>query len=602
MSGSVSYATLDALPQRAAPSRRQVVGLVALALAAVAASVLAASQRVTYLLGFFPDDDTFWPRLALGSLVALSYLFAGIAAWVARPVSRTGPILYLAGLLFLLPGLGDLALPWLSYVAYAMDGLWLVAAAIAVVTYPTGRLEGFARWLAIVAIGWNAVVTVMSTVIVDTTGCLEAWCVPNAWFVELGPMGSTVYPMLNDLVSALLWLGFVALLVGRWRHASPLARRWSWPLWLAGIALAMVHVANTVVARLEGDGSGFLFTWVLADPLSIVVPISLAWGIVRGRLAQASVGDLLLELGQEASGDRWRDAMGRALGDPEVVVAVRGPAGQLVELDGRPVADLHGRVVTPVHAEAPTPIYLVHDPGLAANPGLVRAVAAATGLAMDNRRLSDEVERQLEEVRASRARIVEASDAQRARVERDLHDGAQQRLVSLALRIRLLAGGEADPGIASSYEALADELDGALRELRELARGIHPAALVEGGLLGAVDGLAARSPIAMEVAVPDQRWPSAVESAAWFVIGEATTNAARHAHARLVRVSVREEGAMLVVEVRDDGVGGADVGHGSGLGGLVDRVAAQGGTLGVTSPPGEGTSVVAHLPLSGSTP
>jgi PAS domain S-box-containing protein len=214
-------------------------------------------------------------------------------------------------------------------------------------------------------------------------------------------------------------------------------------------------------------------------------------------------------------------------------------------------------------------------------------------------RLNAELHARLEELAASRARIVTAGDVERRRLERNLHDGAQQRLVTLAVSLRLaLSRLDSDPAAARTALAVAcDELHLALDELRELARGLHPAVLSDHGLRAAVETLASRVPVPVEVAdIPDERLPEPVEAAAYFLISEALTNITKYARASTVRVRVAVKDLSVVVEVSDDGVGGADPATGSGLRGLADRVEALGGSLEVVSPAGAGTSLRAELP------
>jgi len=205
----------------------------------------------------------------------------------------------------------------------------------------------------------------------------------------------------------------------------------------------------------------------------------------------------------------------------------------------------------------------------------------------------------LDEVRSSRSRIITASDAERVRIERNIHDGAQQRLVTLALKIRMLRD---DPGVPAAAEerlrACSGELDVAMSELRDLARGLHPSVLTTDGLLGAIEQLAARFGFSVDIDVPARRWAGGVEATGWFVISEALANAARYARASAARVRVQQVDGNLVVEVSDDGVGGASIGIGSGLVGLVDRVEAVGGRLAIDSPAGQGTIVTAEIPLA----
>jgi PAS domain S-box-containing protein len=213
-------------------------------------------------------------------------------------------------------------------------------------------------------------------------------------------------------------------------------------------------------------------------------------------------------------------------------------------------------------------------------------------------RLNAELHARLEDLAASRARIVTAGDVERQRLERNLHDGAQQRLVAVSLSLReALAKLDADPAVREALAKASDELALALDELRELARGLHPAVLSERGLRAAVEGLADRAPVPVEITeIPEERLPGAVEAAAYYLIAEALTNATKYANASTVRVNVAASDAGVVVEVSDDGAGGADPAAGSGLRGLADRVESLGGSLEVVSPVGAGTSLRAEIP------
>jgi signal transduction histidine kinase len=205
-----------------------------------------------------------------------------------------------------------------------------------------------------------------------------------------------------------------------------------------------------------------------------------------------------------------------------------------------------------------------------------------------------------EQLAASRARIVEAADAARRRIERDLHDGAQQRLVSLALSLRLLESSlEPDSAASRALAVARTELDAALGELRELARGIHPSVLTDRGLEAALAALAGRSTVPVKLALDScGELPSSVQTTAYFVVAEALTNASKHARSDRVEVRVAVGEGHAVVEVRDDGSGGVDPARGSGLSGLADRVSALGGTLEIDSPVGAGTTIRARMPLT----
>jgi signal transduction histidine kinase len=221
--------------------------------------------------------------------------------------------------------------------------------------------------------------------------------------------------------------------------------------------------------------------------------------------------------------------------------------------------------------------------------GLLRTHVAA---------LNAELRARLEELRASRARLVEAGDAERRRLERDLHDGAQSRLVSLALLLRQVRTRvDGDPAATALLDRAQDELKTSLAELRELARGIHPAVLTERGLEPALTALAARAPVPVSIdADTGERLPGPVEIAAYFVVSEGLANVAKYAHATEATVAVRRANGRVAVEVADDGIGGADAGRGSGLRGLADRIAALDGTLVVDSPAGRGTRLRVEIP------
>jgi signal transduction histidine kinase len=262
-----------------------------------------------------------------------------------------------------------------------------------------------------------------------------------------------------------------------------------------------------------------------------------------------------------------------------------------------------GRAWTAVEQDGRRVAAIVHDIALDTSPELVHAAAAASSLAIDNERLKADLRARLEELRVSRLRIVEAGDNARRRIERDLHDGAQQQLVSLSLQLRVLkARLKADPELAGLVDQLSAQLAQALEELRELARGIHPAVLTDHGLGPALAALTNRIPIEVAPELEtEERLPPPVESAAYFVIAEALTNVVKYAQANLARVVIRRRGPDLIVTVSDDGVGGASIGRGSGLSGLQDRVSAVGGTLSIDSPPGRGTRLTARLPCTPAT-
>ncbi len=302
-----------------------------------------------------------------------------------------------------------------------------------------------------------------------------------------------------------------------------------------------------------------------------------------GRAAPEATGEVLAE----------------ALCDPSLELFFWLPeSDEHVDSSGRPalVAPDSRRDLTPVRRGSLRLGAVLHDRALSERPDLLESVIDAAGLAIEIGRLRAEVARRLAEVEQSRARIVAAGYEERRRLERDLHDGAQQRLISIGLALRHIQGQLPAPSReAGELDATVAELGEAIKELRELARGVRPARL-DDGLGAALRELASRSALRTTVEATEERFHDDLETAAYFVASEALANAAKHAQASHVTVTAARQNGSLRVCVRDDGVGGACPAEGSGLGGMTDRVAALGGSVSVDSPPGRGTVVTAELP------
>ena len=384
-------------------------------------------------------------------------------------------------------------------------------------------------------------------------------------------------------------------MLGRWYRAGATERRTLLP-GLAGGAVIVVALIATTLAAVAGPAGA-------AQAVFLAWPLALLLGRLRARLDRSAVSRLIVELGAGLPvPDRLRAVIARTLHDPTVELAYWLPESEsYVDSRGEPAAveTTAGRALTYLERDGSPVAVLVHDAALSADPELLRAVAAGAGMALENERLQAEIRHQLREVSASRSRIVEAADAARGRVERELHDGAQQRLVTVALALRLTQtqAATAEPaGLTALLDEAGDELARAIDELRELARGIYPVLLTDAGLGPALTSLAERSAVAAVVDdVPGERLPETFEQACYFVVSEALDNAAKHACATSVHIGVTADDGLIRVEVADDGKGGARA-SGSGLRGLADRVGALGGRLQVHSPSGGGTRVVATIP------
>jgi signal transduction histidine kinase len=401
--------------------------------------------------------------------------------------------------------------------------------------------------------------------------------------------------------SALGLVCVTAVLWHRWRVAAIPQRRALGPMYLAG-AVTMVLLSITLAADVTSFDNDVEAAVDLGSQIALLaVPFGFLIGLMRSRLARGGgVSELMMRVSSDRT--RMRDLLAESLEDPSLELAYWLPErGVFVSDEGRALTlpeDDPGRSVTKVDRDGHCVAAIVHDRALDDSRDLVRGAGAAVALALENERLDAELRARLEELRASRQRLVLAGLEERRRLERDLHDGAQQRLVSLRLALGLARRARDRADADRLVEGALGELDSALAELRELARGIHPGVLTDHGLEPALTALADRAPLPVTVAADPGRLPADVESAAYFTVAEALTNVAKYSHAAAASVSVASVNGHLVVEVRDDGVGGADASRGTGLRGLADRVAALGGRLEVESPAGAGTVLRAEIPCA----
>lgn len=538
-------------------------------------------------------------------LVGWGFVGAGLFAWGARPDNRVGMLMAATGFAWLVSLIGTSDIPLLYSLGGLFGSLYFATAVHMLLAAPDGRLHTVGERRIVVA-AYAATMAVIPLLLFsdpeEAYDCTE--CPDNAFLIQQSDLVVNVFsPLLNAI-----GVGVIALvllnLVRRWRRARGPERRIYGPLYGAGIVLMFALALTLVLQSASRDSDWSEYLWlVFLLPLALM-PYLFLFALVRARMLQGgAVGALIARLGEAPRAGTLRAALAGALGDPSLELVYWLPGDErFVDAEGRayelpePGSD---RAVTKVEREGEGIAAIVHDRSLLEAGDHVRAVGAAAALVLANERLDAELRAKLEELRASRERMLSIGYEERRRLERDLHDGAQQRLVSMALELRLARSKlRDDPDAADALLAGAGrELDAALGELRELARGIHPALLSDRGLGLALETLAARAPVPVELdAVTPDRLPEAVELAAYFVVSEALTNVAKYARASHATIRVERDNGRVVVAVADDGVGGADPDSGSGLRGLADRIAALEGRLDVDSQPGRGTTVTAEIP------
>jgi signal transduction histidine kinase len=550
-------------------STRAIVGIVGL--------VWGLASEAIYFRSGAPALDVL-RDLAIG----WTYLYGGLAIWSSRPANPTGRLMTLVGLTWFIGNLQLSDIGALHAVGTAFADVVFVCLIALILAYPTGWLETRLDRATIVILA-------IGTTLNNAVRLLP---VPP----DVGLDQPRLYVGLGLAILA------YAVVLRRWLVAPARRRSELLPVLVAGVVLMGV-LATSLAIQMFAVPDDLRALLVAARGLApAAIPLALLVGFYRQS-----------ELRQRALLDAIPDLIVRFTRDG-TYLDIRDEASALVARPDRP--SVGGRLGDVFPAEVAT--VLLDAASTAIDTGEVQTRDVSVELPIGRREFETRVTRSgadevtaivrdfseqraaQEEVRRSRARIVEATDAERRHLERDLHDGAQQRLVSVSLALRLARTrlrADADPGAVASLDEAADELKTALVELRELARGIHPAILTEAGLGPAIDTLAARSIVPADViALPDRRLSAAVESTAYFVVSEALANVAKYASATRVTVAAECPGDTLRVEVSDDGIGGADPAHGSGLRGLADRVAAIGGRLSIDSPTGAGTRLVAEIP------
>jgi len=576
------------------------------ALLALAILGLVAAGAGAAILATSPDPvlDTY-QRVSV-PVIGVLWVGTGLLAWLRRPDNRTGALMAMAGFAWLMGTLMELwSAPAAVVIGYVITPLYIVCTAHMVLAYPSGRLPS--RGLVALVAGLYFTATALqlpALLMAHLSSTFREPSGPDPVVVHAVRLSSQWPGAVMESIGVVLLALTVRALLRRWAVATPPRRRvlapMIWPAigMFAFLALVLVMALASLPDAVGTVGSVGHTLFFAAVPLSF-----LAFLLRTQASGVGAVGDLMARLQHAPARGELRDALSLALRDPSLDLAYWLPEKEhYVDSDGHafelPEPDSR-RAVSEIEQDGRPVAAVLHDATLLDQPGLIQSVGAAAGLALENERLHAELRAKIEEVRASRVRLITAEEAARRRLERSLHDGPQQRLVALALGMRTARSrlpGHPDTA-GELIEACEKELTTTIDELRELARGIHPAVLTDRGLQPALESLCGRFPIPVEIGeLPPDRLPAAVESAAYLVISEALANIARYSGASHATVNVARRNGHALVEVRDDGVGGADPSRGSGIRGLVDRVGALDGSLELVSAPGEGTIVYAEIP------
>jgi signal transduction histidine kinase len=579
------------------------IAVLAVAFVAVAAVLASESEHV---------EDPWIPTIIF-TVVLLSWTGVGLYAWYRRPGNRVGLLMTGAGLATFLTAfqLANSSILF-TFGLVCGGGLFFAIGAHMLLVFPTGRPETVLqrRLVALAYVFALGIPLAIAMTSPDLQLEDEMDHPENAFLVVDDQSVGDVVESVGGLLGVAL-IGIVAvILVRRVRRAGARERRAMSPvLWLGAIMLVLLSISFMFDVPGEGLDEVEEGIDLLALLCFAALPYAFLAGLARTRSWRAgAIGDMLGALGEGPRGRGGvRDVLRDALGDPALHLAYWLPDRRAyVDAAGHPLTlPEEGdpeRVACDVMLEGRCIGAVVMTRRLADDdPELVRAVGAAAALALERERLDAELRARVEEVERSRRALVDVGLAERRRLERDLHDGAQQRLVALSLQLGMVdAQLERDPAAAKELLAGARvEARAALEDLRELARGIHPAVLTDRGLGPALESLADRAPLPVEVEpVPEERLPGAVEAAAYFVVAESLTNVAKYARATHAEVRIGREDGVALIEVRDDGVGGADPAKGTGLRGLSDRLAALDGRLELESAPGAGTVVRAVVPCA----
>jgi signal transduction histidine kinase len=584
---------------------------------AIVASGSAACAVAAALTASGPGSGDVALQATARALMVGAPIAVGLYARRHTTSARFGGLLIVAGFGWFMATLSESQDAWLYSLGRVSGWIVEVALVYVILAFPTGRLSARADRALLGAIALVVLVLYLPTaVLVESYPVPTQWadcsdgCPGNAFMLvdrEPAVVDDVVRP-LREILTVLIFVAVIASVAWRMRHASALTRRALGPVLAVSIFRLGAFAVALAGRRVAPDSPLVeLGAWLLAVTVPLLA-LAFLVGVWTWRLYMAAaIPRLAARLRSHPGPEELREALADAFDDPSLDIAywLEGGRGHWADAAGHevaPPAATPGRAVTTVSDGERRVAAIYHDPALRDDPLFTETAATYALMALDNHRLSAQTAALVREVRESRARIQSSADDERRRIEHDLHDGAQQRLVALRIKLELAAerAGE-NGGDADLLRGLGTEVEDALDEVRSLARGIYPAALADRGLAEALRAAALRSALPTTVlAAGVRRYPRDIESAAYFCCLEAMQNAAKHAQdAAAVVVDITDNGA-LQFEVRDDGAGFdlETVHHGVGLTSMRDRVAAVGGEVKIESRPGHGTRVSATIPLS----
>ncbi|MFP3466208.1 sensor histidine kinase [Leifsonia sp. SIMBA_070] len=581
-----------------------------LTLRALAVTVAVASNVLAQVVSAMTDDYGPRPSGAGWAIVfvsvALDYVICGIVAW--RLVRSFAPgwlmvgaaIFWSAGAWYPLVRQWGWVWPWVA----GVTDLWAVLVGVLVLCYPTGRLRARFDRVLVIAVAIAFAIRLGGILLFSSPDAVQCGCAANPYAVIPSDTADFWLGLGWRFVGLALMLIVAARLIVRWFTSTLPARRVAFVMPLAILLWCFGTLQDSLSFALDWDGGWLQFV----PPVAIaLIPPAFVGGVLYARGLRSRVADLVIVARDKVDRALWESSLARTLHDSSLrVFWWDEPLQSYRASDGEPApesgsAARPGRSTLAIDSDQGPIALIEHDVALTQDDRLLDAVSSALLLSVDNDRLRARLERTIQELRQSRLRIVEEGYLARRRLERDLHDGSQQQLVSLAIGLRIAtskAEAHGDEELADDLQRLSEQLADALRELRELARGIHPTVLTDGDLRSAVEELGMRSHLPVEVRIGlNERLPEVVEETIYYCVSECLANAAKHSRARNCSVAVtRAEGTVTVV-VKDDGQGGARIEPGGGLEGMRDRVEALSGRAEVRSVEGLGTIIELTIPV-----